>query len=61
MIDWLNENVGADAATYIGTFAGIIGLFLGAKVINLKFKNQVNKIDNSKNHEQTLNVGSGNG
>ncbi|MCR9561776.1 hypothetical protein [Vibrio alginolyticus] len=62
MIDWLNENVGADAATYIGTFVGIIGLFWGgSKVINLKFNNQVNKIDNSKNHDQTLNVGSGNG
>ncbi|WP_339011265.1 hypothetical protein [Aeromonas popoffii] len=62
MIDWLNENVGADAATYLGTFVGIIGLFWGgSKVFNFKFNNQVNEIDNSKNHNQTLTVGSGNG
>lgn len=62
MIDWLNENIGADAATYLGTFLGFIGLFWGgSKIINLKSNSLVNKINNSNNHEQTLNVGSGNG
>jgi len=62
MIAWLNEYLGADAATYIGTGVGIIGLFLGgSKVINLSVNKTVNEIDNSKKQDQTLNVGSGNG
>lgn len=61
MIDWLNENIGADAATYIGTVAGIIGLLgVGSKFITFRLNKQVNKIDNSKTNEQTLNVGTGN-
>ncbi|TMP88312.1 hypothetical protein CWC05_02430 [Pseudoalteromonas ruthenica] len=62
MIAWLNENLGADAATYIGTGIGIVGLFWGgSKVLNLSVNKAVNEIDNSKTQDQTLNVGSGNG
>ncbi|MEA2018547.1 MAG: hypothetical protein U9N59_08870 [Campylobacterota bacterium] len=35
MIDWLNTNIGADIATYIGTFLALISFFIvGKKVFN---------------------------
>lgn len=61
MIAWLNENIGTDAATYIGLILGFMGLFGGAKFFNLTSNRKVNKFDGGKINEQTLNVGSGNG
>lgn len=37
MIDWLNEHIGSDVATYVGTLLAILGLFYGcAKVVKKK-------------------------
>ena len=41
MLDFLNENIGVEEATYIGMFLAVIALFFGAK-----------KIMNSKNQSQ---------
>ncbi|WP_270944377.1 hypothetical protein [Vibrio parahaemolyticus] len=29
MVEWLNQHIGADAATYLGTFLAIIALIYG--------------------------------
>ncbi len=44
MIEWLNNNIGADAATYLGTFLAIVALFFGvSKVIKKSQKQSVKK------------------
>lgn len=65
MITWLNNNLGTDAATYIGLGFTIIGLFwIGSKVFNIIVnKKNIKTVNGTKNkiQDQTLNVGSGNG
>ncbi|EGQ8006774.1 hypothetical protein OL318_004581 [Vibrio parahaemolyticus] len=44
MIEWLNQHVGADAATYLGTFLAVVALVYGGS----KFVKRVQK-QNVKN------------
>ena len=55
MLDFLNETIGADAATYIGTFLAVVGLFIGAKTIVNRSK-QVQKVKNGKGIQANGNV-----
>lgn len=40
MIEWLNNNIGADAATYLGTFLAIIALIYGGSKVVKKSQKQ---------------------
>lgn len=59
MLAWLNANIGADWATYLGTFLGfisILGMFIGGK--QLIKKSNVNKSQKSgKNSKQYMSDG----
>ena len=42
MMEWLNNNIGADAATYLGTFLAIVALIYGgSKVVKKSQKQKV--------------------
>lgn len=32
MLDWLNTHIGADLATYLGTFVGVVGLLVALPI-----------------------------
>ena len=60
MVDWLNLHIGADAATYIGTFLGFIALLWGGSKL-VKKNHQVQKGgDNSTNIQVGGSVNLGN-
>ncbi|MFY2162527.1 hypothetical protein ACOSZG_19745 [Vibrio alginolyticus] len=40
MVEWLNQHIGADAATYLGTFLAIIALIYGGSKIVKKSQKQ---------------------
>ncbi|WP_283597588.1 hypothetical protein [Photobacterium phosphoreum] len=40
MVEWLNQHIGADAATYLGTFLAIVALVYGGSKIVKKVQKQ---------------------
>lgn len=55
MLDFLNETIGADVATYVGTFLAVVGLIIGTKTIVNRSK-QVQKVKNGKGIQANGNV-----
>lgn len=43
MIEWLNQTIGADAATYLGTFLAIVALIWGGSKVVKKSQKQTVK------------------
>ncbi|OCH19286.1 hypothetical protein [Aliivibrio logei] len=46
MIEWLNQNIGSDTATYLGTFLAIIALVFGGNKMVKKSQKQSVKYGN---------------
>jgi len=46
MLDWLNNTIGTDIATYIGVFLAFIGFFMVGKKISNNNNNQKQSVKN---------------
>ncbi|MCE5163743.1 MULTISPECIES: hypothetical protein [Plesiomonas] len=53
MLEWLDQNVGANLATYIGVLLGVIGIFFGGYKLNKQ------KSVNIKGGNNAINIQSG--
>lgn len=59
MLEWLDQNIGSNLATYIGTFIGFISLIYGSSKV---YRRIINKHDNSTKIEggnNSLNIQAG--
>ena len=55
MLDFLNEHIGIEEATYIGMFLAVIALFFGAKKVLNRIK-QIQKVKNGNGIQAGGNV-----
>lgn len=56
MIEWLNQHVGADAATYLGTFLAVVALVYGGSKIVKRVQKQKQNVKNGNGIQAGGNV-----